>query len=76
MRSSRREDIHNRYSLAMAERQIYEPGDRYYKQLSEVMRVILTEYQVQDGRGTRNRYGFRLRGTDYKLVTLDKNEKY
>ena len=76
MRTARREDIHNRYSLAFAERQIYEPGDRHYQQLSEIMRVILTEYQVEDGRGTRNRYGFRLCGTDYVLVVLDKNEKF
>ena len=74
MKESRREDIKNRWSLAYAERQIYQPEDRHYKQLSEIMRVILTEYQTQDGRGTRNRYGFRLRGTDYTLVVLEKCE--
>ena len=76
MKESRREDIHNRYSLAFAERQIYEPRDKQYQQLSEIMRVIRTEYQHEDNKGTRNRYGFRLRGTDYVLLILDKEEKY
>ncbi len=76
MKFNRREDIHNRYTLAMAERSIYSSDDRHYKQLSEVMRIILSEYRVTDERAPRNRYGFRLRGTDYALVILDKKEKY
>lgn len=76
MKQSRREDIQNRFSLAVAERQLYDRDDRHYIQLSEVIHKILSEYRVPDARGAKIRYGFRLRGTDYALVILEKNEKY
>ena len=75
-KSKRLEDIQNRHSLALAEMQIYERGSRHYEQLSEIARIIRTEYQNTDARTKRNRYGFRLRGTDYQLVILDDCEKY
>lgn len=73
-KQTRREDINNRYTLALAERSIYEKGDRHYKQLTEIARIILHELQTPNGRGKPNRYGFRLRGTDYKLVILSDKE--
>ena len=44
-KAERLEDIRNRYTLALAERNILEPGTENYNILSEVARKILTEYQ-------------------------------
>jgi hypothetical protein len=69
------EDIQNRYTLALVERSVLEPGTENYNTLSEVARKILTEYQNK-GRSRKIRYGFRLYGSEYYLVTLMKHEKY
>lgn len=74
-KAERLEDIRNRYTLALAERNILEPGTENYNTLSEVARKILTEYQNRK-RSQRIRYGFRLYGDKYHLVTLMKHEKY
>lgn len=73
LKSERMDDIKNRYSLALAERNFTEPGTENYKTLSEVARMILTEYQtIAKARDNRkcNRYGFRLYGAHYKMVVL------
>lgn len=72
------DDIQNRYSLALAERQIYEKGSKEYEQLSHVAKMILKEYQNPSksfGSSRHPRYGFRLYGTNYHLVTLCDCEK-
>lgn len=74
-KQTRREDIKNRYTLALAERSIYNRGSTHYKQLTEIAHIILRELQTPDGRGKPNRYGFRLRGTNYELVTIADAEK-
>ena len=62
-----REDIHNRYTLAVAERDAFTEKDgENYKTLSAVANDILTEYQ----NGKHLRHGFRLYGTQYSAVTL------
>lgn len=73
-KAERLEDIRNRYTLALAERNILEPGTENYNTLSEVARKILTEYQNRK-RSQRIRYGFRLYGDKYQLVTLSEHEK-
>lgn len=67
------EDIKNRYSLALAERNFTEQGTENYNTLSEVAKMILSEIPaVAKSRSSEkvNRYGFRLYGRNYKLVTL------
>lgn len=73
-KAERLEDIRNRYTLALAERNILEPETENYNTLSEVARKILTEYQNRK-RSQRIRYGFRLYGDKYQLVTLSEHEK-
>ena len=75
-KSERLEDIGNRHSLALAERIFTEPGSENYKTLTECARLIRTEYMNFNDRRKRNRYGFRLCGTKYRNVILDKTEKY
>lgn len=74
-KQTRRENINNRYTLALAERSIYERGSKQYEQLTEIAHIILRELQTPSGRGKPNRYGFRLRGANYELVTLADSEK-
>lgn len=74
-KAERLEDIRNRYTLALAERNILELGTENYNTLSEVARKILTEYQNRK-RSQRIRYGFRLYGDKYRLVTLSEHEKF
>lgn len=78
-KQKRNEDIHNRYTLALAERNFTEKGTENYKILSEVARLILKEYattsQNSHNRGGKpNRYGFRLYGGKYHLVILQDSE--
>lgn len=71
MKEERREDIHNRFTLAMAERDAFsEKGSENYKTLSDVMKDILDEYK----NGKHIRHGFRLYGTQYSAVTLQDGE--
>ncbi len=74
-KSERREDIQNRYNLALAERNFTLPGSEHYKTLTEIARTILTEYQNMGRPQNRNRYGFRWYGGKYHLVILNKYEK-
>ena len=70
-REEHRDDIHNRYTLAVAERDAFTEKDSVnYKTLSTVANDILTEYQ----NGKHLRHGFRLYGTKYASVTLQDNE--
>ena len=78
LKAERMDDIKNRYSLALAERNFTEPGTENYKTLSEVARMILTEYQtIAKARDNRkcNRYGFRLYGRKYKMIILSENQR-
>lgn len=74
-KSERLADIHNRYTLTLAERNFCLPGSEHYKQLTEIARTIMTEYQNTENPQNRNRYGFRFYGGKYHLVILHKNEK-
>jgi len=66
-----KEDIHNRFTLALAERTAFiEKGSENYKTLSCVIKDILSEYK----NGKNLRHGFRLYGTQYKEVILQDNE--
>lgn len=72
------EDIKNRYSLALAERNFTEQGTENYNTLSEIAKMILSEIPTvakSRSSGKVNRYGFRLYGRNYKLVTLAKSQK-
>ena len=69
------EDINNRYTLALAERNCTLPRSEAYNTLTECARLILTELQNYDQRGRRNRYGFRLYAEKYHIVVLSDNEK-
>jgi hypothetical protein len=67
-----REDIHNRFTLALAERNSFtEKGSENYKTLSGIIKDILSEYQ----NGKNLRHGFRLYGAQYKEVILQDNEQ-
>lgn len=77
-KTERMEDIKNRYSLALAERNFTEQGTENYNTLSEVAKMILSEIPAvakSRSSGKINRYGFRLYGRNYKLVTLAKSQK-
>ena len=70
-KEERREDIHNRFTLAMAERDAFvEKGSENYETLSTIMKDILDEYKT----GKHLRHGFRLYGTQYSAVTLQDSE--
>lgn len=72
-KAERMEDIKNRYSLALAERNFTEQGSENYNTLSEVAKMILSEIPaVAKARssGKINRYGFRLYGEKYHPVIL------
>ena len=67
------EDIKDRYSLTLAERNFTEQGTENYNTLSEIAKMILAEIPAvikSRSSGKINRYGFRLYGTHYKLVIL------
>ncbi len=66
------EDIENRYSLALAERSILEPGTENYKTLSKVAKMILSEISgiCLNRCKDVNRYSFRLYGSRYKMIVL------
>ena len=77
-KAERMEDIKNRYSLALAERNFTEQGTENYNTLSEVAKMILSEIPaVAKSRNNEkvNRYGFRLYGRNYKLVTLANSQR-
>ena len=69
------EDIKNRYSLTLAERNFTEQGTENYKILSETAKMILSEIsgiclkQCKDV----NRYGFRMYGSNYEMIILSDN---
>ena len=70
-KQERLEDIHNRFTLAMAERSaLCDKESENYKTLSAVIKDILTEYQ----NGKHLRHGFRLYGVNYCPVTLQDSE--
>ena len=76
-KAERIEDIKHRYSLALAERNFTEQGTENYNTLSDVAKMILLEFpKVAKSKNSEkvNRYGFRLYGTKYKLVTLENSE--
>lgn len=67
-----REDIHNRFTLAVAERVAFTQKDnKNYKTLSEIIKDILSEYQ----NGKHLRHGFRLCGAQYREVILQDDEQ-
>lgn len=70
--TKRVEDISARFQFANAERGTYKFDSEYYKQLSEVVSAILSEYKNKSS----NRYSFRLIGNKYKLVVLTPCEKF
>lgn len=77
-KAERMEDIKNRYSLALAERNFTEQGTENYNALSEVAKMILSEIPAvakSRSSGKINRYGFRLYGRNYKLVTLANSQR-
>lgn len=77
-KAERMEDIKNRYSLALAERNFTEQGTENYNTLSEVAKMILSEFPAvakSRSSGKVNRYGFRLYGRNYKLVTLANSQR-
>lgn len=77
-KAERMEDIKNRYSLALAERNFTEQGTENYNILSEVAKMILSEIPAvtkSRSSGKVNRYGFRLYGRNYKLVTLASSQR-
>lgn len=66
------DDIHNRFTLALAERNAFvETDSDDYKTLSAVIKDILSEYT----NGKHLRHGFRLYGTKYHSVILNDDEK-
>lgn len=66
------EDIQNRFTLAIAERNSFtEKGSENYKVLSSVAKDILSEYT----NGKHLRHGFRLYGTQYHSVILKDDEQ-
>ena len=76
-RQERMEDIKNRFDLALAERNFTEPGTENYKTLSECAKLILNEYQrmKRSKQHQHIRYGFRLYGTTYHIVTLNQHQR-
>lgn len=75
-RAARFEDIKNRYDLALAERNLSQPGTENYNILSDVARSILEEYKTAGKpKNQRLRHGFRLYGGKYHLVILADCEK-
>lgn len=71
-KAQRMEDIKNRYSLALAERNILQPGTENYKILTETAKMILSEISgiCLNRCKDVNRYGFRLYGSHYKMIIL------
>ena len=71
-KAERMEDIKNRYSLALAERNFTEPGTENYKILSETAKMILSEISgiCLNRCKDVNRYGFRMYGRNYKMIVL------
>lgn len=74
-KAERMEDIKNRYSLALAERNFTELGTENYKTLSEVAKIILSEISgiCLNRCKDVNRYGFRMYGSKYKMIILSDN---
>lgn len=70
--TKRVEDIAARFQLANAERGMYEYDSKHYKQLTEVVNAVLSEYKYKFS----NRYSFRLVGNEYKLVVLTPCENF
>lgn len=70
-KQEKRDDIHNRFTLAMATRDSFtEKGSENYKVLSSIIKDILSEYTV----GKHLRHGFRMYGTEYHSVVLNDDE--
>ena len=70
-KEERKDDIHNRFTLAVAERDAFTVKDsENYKTLSAIANDILSEYT----NGKHLRHGFRLYGAQYTAVTLQDNE--
>lgn len=71
------EDIKNRYSLALAEMSILEPGTENYKTLSKVAKMILSEISgiCLNRCKDVNRYGFRLCGSRFEMIILTDDAK-
>lgn len=75
-RAARFEDIKNRHDLALAERNLTEPGTENYNILSGVARSIREEYKdSRKPKSQRVRHGFRLYGGKYHPVILADCEK-
>lgn len=71
-KEQRRVDIHNRFTLALAERNAFtEKDSNNYKTLSNIINSILSEYT----NGKHLRHGFRLYGATYHEVILYPREK-
>lgn len=74
-KAERMEDIKNRYSLALSERNFTEPGTENYRTLSEIAKLILSEISgiCLNRCSAVNRYGFRMYGRQYKMIILSDN---
>lgn len=77
-KSERMEDIHNRFTLTLAERNLTEPGSENYQTLSELAKMILNEYTTIGfkHKSLIVRHGFRLYGTKYHIITLTDEQEY
>lgn len=69
----RDKDRKYRFEKAYAERSMYSADSEHYKELSEVIRLILKEY---GNRCVGNRYSFRLYNGKYRTVVLEDNEAF
>ena len=70
-KQERLDDIHNRFTLAVAERDSFtEKDSKNYKVLASVAKDILSEYT----NGKHLRHGSRLYGGKYHSVVLDDSE--
>lgn len=72
----RKNDINNRLSHAMAEREATIPGSEQYNELTEIIRYINNEYINPDARAKKPRYSFRLYSGHYHLIVLERNDNF
>ena len=68
--NARAKDIQKRFEMANAERSMYDRGTKYYEQLSEVIKFILSEFGGNN-KAIRARYFFAMSADGYKLICLN-----
>ncbi len=69
MKTKRATDIHNRFEMVNAERNMYDKGSKYYEQLTEIITFILNEYGGNN-KSSRARWFFRMDENGYHLISL------